>query len=213
MTTIATPDGVRDGHVLVPLADTAGGVARISFDNGLGRLDLRAGNLDGLLEARFTKPLPVIWAAGHTVHVEYPLGSRILRRTGPNAIRVNPAVPWALDVHGGAEHLDADLTGVDVRSIAFHAGAAHLRLALGRPSGSRTVRLAAVKDLRVERPAGVPVRVELAKGATRVTLGEKWLGAVGGGLIDQTPGYDTAEHRYLLTVSGGVDQLTLVETG
>lgn len=211
MTTVATPDGVRDEHVVASLVDAA--AARLIFDNGLARLDLRADEkLDDLLAARFAAPVPVVWASGHNVHVEYPLGSRLLRRMGPNVVRANPALPWALDVHGGAEHLDADLTGIDVHSIAFHAGAAHLRLVLGRPTGPRTIRLAAVKDLRIERPADVPVRVEIAKGATKVSIGDRWLGAVGGGLTEQTPGYDAAEHRYLLTVSGGADRLTLTET-
>jgi len=210
MTAIVTPAGIRAAHVVVPLAETAHDVARLSFDNGLAQLNLRAGeHRDSLMEADFADPLPLVWANGNNAHVEYPLGSRLLRRMRPNAVRVNSTVPWALDVHGGAEHIDADLTGLDVRSIAFHSGAAHLRIALGRPSGPTTIRLTSVEDLRIERPTEVPVRLEIAKGATKVALDERWFGAVGGGLTEQTSRSWTTEHCYHVIVSGGADTVVI----
>lgn len=210
MSVIATPAGVRDPHVVVPFAATAPDVARLSFDSGLAQLGLRAGEqLTGLMAADFADPLPLVWATGHNIHVEYPLGSRLLRRKGPSAVRLNPAVPWALDVHGGAEHLDADLTGIDVRSIAFHSGAAHLRLVLGHPTESTTIRLTSLKDLRIDRPAEVPVRLEIAKGATKVTLDDRWFGAVGGGLVAQTSRPRTSDHCYHVLVSGSADTVTI----
>ncbi|MFB9473656.1 hypothetical protein ACFFR3_29530 [Nonomuraea salmonea] len=208
MTAFASAEGVRDEHVAVPLPD-APSVARLSFDNGLERVTLgpRPG-LTGLLEARFGTPLPLVWAADANVHIAYPAGARLLRRTRPSALALNPAVPWALDVHGGAAHLDADLTGLDVRSVTFHSGAAHVRLVLGRPAGTRVIRLAWAEDLRVERPAGVPVRVAFARAVTRLSLDDQWYGAVGGGLTQAThrgdaPGYE-------VVVAGGADTVTVV---
>ncbi len=210
MSVIATSAGVRDPHVVVPFADAAPEVARLSFDSGLAQLNLRADDqLTALVAADFADPLPLVWAAGHNVHVEYPLGSRLLHRMGPNAVRLNPAVPWALDVHGGAEHLDADLAGLDVRSVAFHSGAAHLRLILGDPAGSTTIRLTSVKHLRVERPAGVPVRLEIGKGATKVMFDDRWFGAVGGGLVEQSSRPYTGEHGYRVIASGSADTVTV----
>lgn len=208
MTSSATPTGVRDEHVLVPLAHTE--PARLSFDSGLERLDLRAGyELEALLDARFGDPLPVVWIAEHNVHVEYPLGVRMLRRMGANSMRANPAVPWSLDVHGAAAHLDADLTGLRMRSLSFHAAVAHTELRLGRPDGECVIRLNAVKDLRIERPADVAVRLRITKGATDVVLDDRRFGAVGGGLVDETGDFAAAPHRYLVTVTGGVDRLTV----
>ncbi|MQA87737.1 MAG: hypothetical protein GEV03_24720 [Streptosporangiales bacterium] len=161
------------------------------------------------MDARFADPVPVVWTADHGVHIEYPLGSRLLPRTGANAIRISPRVSWSIDVHGGADHLTADTTGVDVRSLAVHAAAAHTRLTLGHPAGSCTIRLTSVTDLHIRRPAHVPVRIEVAKGATKVALDDRRFGAVGGGLAEQTPGYATTNARYLLVVSGGADALTV----
>jgi hypothetical protein len=212
MNTIVTRAGVRDEHVVVPFAEgaVAGQTARLSFDNGVSQLDLHAdADLDDLLDARLTDPLPVVWAADHNVHVEYPLGSRLLRVMAPNTIRISPRVPWAIDVHGGAERLNADLTGVDVRSIAVHSGAARTSLMLGHPTGPCTIRFAAVKDLHIRRPADVPVRVEIARGSKNVTMDSRTFGAVGGGLSDQTPGYDAAGARYLVIVAGGASTVTV----
>lgn len=213
MAVTATRDGVRDTHVVVPLV-AAGREARISFDNGLERLDLHAGDPQGpLLSARFGEPLPVVWASGHNVHIEYPFGSRMLRRVGPSAALLNPSVPWALDVHGGASRLAADLAGVDVRSVGLHSGAAQVRLRLGRPAGGCPIRLTSVKDLRIERPAGTPVRLEIAKGAVKVALDRRRYGAVGGGLAEETPGFDPGAPHYLVTIAGGADTVTIAEAG
>ena len=210
MITIATREG--DEHVVVPFAQGAGAAtaARLSFDNGVSRLDLRAdADLDDLLDAQFSDPVPVVWAADHSIHVEYPLGSRLLRLSGTNAARISPRVPWSIDVHGGADRLSADLSGVDVRSVAVHSGAAYTSLTLGRPTGQRTLRFASVKDLRIQRPADVPMRLEIGKGATNVVLDSRSFGAVGRGLADQTSDYEGSDACYLVVIAGGADTVTI----
>jgi hypothetical protein len=202
--------GVSAERVVVPLPQTGCDAARLSFDNGVEQLRLHADRaVHALLEARFGEPLPVVWSTGCGVHVEYPLGSRLLRRTRPNAIRVGTAMAWSLDVHGGTAQLAADLTAVRVGAVSFHGGVAHSRLALGRPNGLCTIRLSSVKDLQITRPASAPVRLEVAKSATNVRLDARRLGAVVDGLTDQTADYEGARDRYLVIVSGGVDGLTV----
>lgn len=208
--TYATPTGVREAHVVVPFGPERKDGARLSFDNGLEAIQLRSDErLDTMLEARFADPLPVVWATDHDIHVEYPLGSRLLRRSQQSEVTLNPAVSWSIDVHGGAAQLDAALEALRVQSVSFHSGMAHSRLGVGQPSGQCTIRLSSVQDLRIERPAGVPVRVEIAKGATDVVLDDRRFGAVGNGLADQTEGYEAMENRYLVIVSGGVAGLTV----
>lgn len=203
-----TTRGVREERVVLPLGESTDGVARLGFDNGLARIDLRAGgNTDALLSAEFAGPLPVVWADGNNAHVEYPLGSRLFRRPQQSLVRINPAVPWAIDVHGGAAHLDADFSGVDLRSLTFHSGAAHVRLVLDRPAEVTTIRLTSVKDLNIQRSAGVPVRLEVTGAATKVRLDDRWLGAVGGGLVERTEPMDGA--GYVVVLSGSADTVTV----
>jgi hypothetical protein len=144
-----------------------------------------------------------------SVHVEYPLGSRLLRRARPNTVRLSTAVAWSLDVHGGTADTAADLTAVRVGAVSFHSGVARSQLALGWPNGLCTIRLSSVKELRITRPANAPVRLEVAKGATNVRLDGRRSGAVADGLTDQTAGYEGVRDRYLVIVSGGVDGLTV----
>ncbi|MFC7547954.1 hypothetical protein [Plantactinospora sp. GCM10030261] len=213
METGSTRQGVRTAEVNVQMVRGAMPPARLSFDSGAAYVEVRSAGPDSeeLLAARFSEPVPLTWTAQHNVHVEYPLTFRLRRRSGPNLVRLNPTVPWALDVHGGAAHLDADLTGIDLHSVACHSGAAHVRFALGAPAGARTLRFASVKTLVVERPAGVPVRLEIAKGAVNVVLDQRSFGAVGGGLADQTDGYRPDGPGYRIVVSGGADTVTVRE--
>lgn len=210
MTTLATAEGVRDDHVVVPMP-AANSTARLSFDDGLERITLRPDTAQAdLLDARFGTPLPTVWTSEANVHIAYSTGARLLSRSRPSTLTLNPTVPWALDVHGGAQHLDADLTGIDVRSVTFHSGAAHVRLKLDRPAEARVIRLASVKDLRIERPADVPVRLEAAKGITKVTLDDEWYGAVGDGLTRST--HDSGAPGYHLIIAGGADTVTVEPT-
>jgi hypothetical protein len=209
MTTV-TSDGIREARVSVARDPSGPNNARLSFDNGLERLSLRGDPaVAGLMEAEFADPYPVTWADQHNIHVEYPLGSRLLRRMRSNAMRLSPAVTWSVDVHGGASHLAADLTALRLRSLSFHSGVARARISLGVPSGQVTLRFSSLLDLVVERPGSVPVRIELSRGAREVALDARRLGAVGNGLVDATPGYQAAANRYLVVITGGVDKFAV----
>lgn len=211
MTATAGRESVRDPHVIVPFEEAVKNeTARLSFDNGLENLALGAGAAAGpLLEANFSTPVPEVWAADNAVHVAYPLGSRMLHRLGPNSIGLHPDTAWSIDVHGGAAHLKADLTGTDVRSFACYAGAARVRLALGRPAGQSVIRLTSVKDLHIDRPADVPVRLEITGSCTKVRLDDAHFGAVSGGLATGTDGSASADAGYLVMVSGSAETLTV----
>lgn len=210
MTSDALHAGVSAEWVVVPLPPSGCDEARLSFDNGVERLRLHADRaLPTLLDARFGEPLPVVWSTGCGVHVEYPLGSRLLRRVGPNTVLLSAAVAWSLDVHGGTAETVADLTAVRVGAVSFHGGVARSQLELGWPSGLCTIRLSSVKELRIARPAAVPVRLEVAKGSKDVRLDGRGLGAAAHGLTGQTAGYQGARDRYLVIVSGGADGLTV----
>jgi energy-coupling factor transporter ATP-binding protein EcfA2 len=107
----------------------------------------------------------------------------------------------------------ADLTDLDMRSIGLHTGASNIKLALGRPRSGCTIRLGSLKDLRIERPAGVPVHLAIAKGAVNVALDDRRFGAIGGELVDNTPDYDPDKPHYAVIVAGGADTVTIAAAG
>jgi hypothetical protein len=128
MTAIATIAGVRETHTIVPFPppdpSTARPVARLSFANGLECFAPRAvAELGNLMEAHFAEPPPAVWADGAKVHVAQALGARPRRHHGEGTVLLDSAHHWALDVHGRAAYPEADLTGVEGRSVAFHSGA------------------------------------------------------------------------------------------
>src|SRR5262249_36046897 len=147
MTGDALHAGVSAERVVVPLPGTGCEGARLSFDNGVERLVLHADQaLRALLEARFGEPLPGVGPTECSVHVEYPLGSRLLRRARPNTIRISTAMAWSLDVHGAAADMAADLTAVRVGAVSFHGGVARSRLAIGRATRLGGVRVRSVRE-------------------------------------------------------------------
>lgn len=222
------PASLTGDRVAVPAPAISSAHAELDFDTGMEHYDLRSmppratgdtpqhpaaaggGDIPPLLYAWFSHPRPVMWAADHAVHIEYPLGARLLRRMGPNTVVLNPDYSWSLAVHGSAAEVNADLTELDVRSISFHGSAARIRLRLGIPKGTRTIRCSSLANLYLAHPPPIPVRVELARGANRVGLHGRDIGAAGRGLFDQTSGWDTATDRWLLLASAGVSRLTVI---
>jgi hypothetical protein len=205
----ATTTGVRDTHVIVPAEGPDRGPARLCFDNGLERfrIGFDAG-LTSLLDARFAEPPPVVWAAQHDVHLSYPLGSRLRRQPQFSTILLNPAIPWSIEVHGGAADVQAELRGLQVLGVTFHDAIANSTLRLGQPHDQCVIRVGAVKDLRVTRPGDVAVRVQALKGVTGLRLDDRGTGAARG-VAFETEGYATARNRYLLIASAGVSTLTI----
>jgi len=213
MTLRATPTGVQADHVVVPWPSEDHPVSRLSFDNGIEDVEMHGDSgIVELLDATFADPVPVVRTVANDVHIEYPLGSRFLRRGGgASRLRMNPSANWSIEIHGGAANVDADLTRLNVQAITFHAGAADCRLALPRPAGECILRSKSLRNLRVIRPRDVPVRIEATKGVTKVTVDGRSYGAIGGGLVDETPRFGAAVDRYVLAITGGVTGLT-VET-
>lgn len=204
----ATAEGARGEHLIVPMpAERA--VARLSLDNGASHLSLQATGIgDHLARGRFAGPLPLVWAVDTTVHVEYPLGARLLRRSSPDRLQLSTRLSWSVDVHGGTDRFDAEFTGADLRSLAFHSGLAHARIALGRPRGRCTIRFSSVDGVLLTRPPDVPVGIEAADGVERVLLDDRPAGAPGSHR-HHSPGYEHSPDRYLILISAAASSLTI----
>jgi hypothetical protein len=66
-----------------------------------------------------------------------------------------------------------------------------------------------VSHLTLRRPDGVPARVHIGGGASKLELDTQCLGAIGGPVRLETPGYSSASDRYDLEIGGGASKVTI----
>ena len=100
---------------------------------------------------------------------------------------LNAGIPWDVEVVGGAGKLQGKLTAVDLRSFELTGGVDQLRLTLGQPAGDVPIRLTAgVNNVRIERPAGVHVRLNLRGGAGRIDFDEQRMNGAGDTVLETT---------------------------
>jgi hypothetical protein len=114
-------------------------------------------------------------------------------------VRLPEDLPTALTLSAGAGEFTIDLRSIRVVDASVSAGAAQVRLTLPRPTGEvRMTVSAGAASVTVEIPAGVEARI--------ATSG---LMSVDG--RNETPGYATARDRVLVTASGGLASMRIVQ--
>jgi hypothetical protein len=125
-------------------------------------------------------------------------------------MELNQRVKWRIVLDGGSESASVDLRSATVAGVDFAGGVARIELWLPKPQGEVTVRMSGgARDFTVHSPGGVPVRVTLARGASKVTVD----GVTRSGLVDGTQlvpnGWNGARDRYDLDAVAGLANLTV----
>lgn len=184
---------------------------RLVIRRGLGDADLGSDTMAELYTARCIGRAPRARCSGGTVELTYPLSALTPRRQ-TDVITLNSSIPWEIDVGGGVGDVRADLTGVLVRSIDVEGDTARTTVALSHPEGTVPIRLGAVRDTTIRRPARVPVRVRIRRGGRRITVDDQTLAASTGPTTITSPGYLDAAYRVNVTVESA-DHLTVTTTG
>ena len=174
------------------------------FARGATHLTIRVdGSMEDLYRARFEGRDPEIRAEGGTVTVKYRPS---LRRTR-GEITLTGRIPWTISAHAGMSQVVADLEDLQLRTWEISAGASKVEAKLPRPMETVPIRIGAgASHVELIRPTGVPVRVHLGAGASKVTID----GSSGTGRIDwRSPDYDQLEGRYDIEVGAGASNLTV----
>jgi DNA-binding MarR family transcriptional regulator len=200
--------------------------ARLLFRSGAHELLLRGvTDLDDLYQARFEGSIPQVRLRDGIVTMQYKRNSGS-RTVGPGFINwqwdwkerradvsLNTAIPWDIEIVGGAGKLQGKLASVDLRSFELTGGVDQLRLTLGQPAGGVPIRLTTgVNDVRIERPAGVHVRLKLHGGAGRIDFDQQRLNGAGDTELETT-GASEAADLYLVDIVGGAGKIKVVEVG
>ncbi len=201
----------------LPLDGAAAG--ELVIERGAAHVTLRGdAALAALCHARFEGLVPEVRAQGGRIEIEYPrfwptgwLHHAFLSTRQSADLTLNAQVPWTIAIHGGVAHFDADLRTLRLGSFEVRGGASHLSLALSRPAGMARVTVhGGASHLQLRRPVGVPVRLQIGGGTSRLELDEMRFGAIGGRFDWQSPDYAAAADKYEINIAGGTSRLTIL---
>ena len=186
--------------------------ARLLMKAGAHELLIRGvSDIEDLYRATFEGKVPQVRLRDGVVTIGYKGGWKwdwLERRTD---VRLTAAVPWDVEIVGGAGKLQGKFAGLDLRSFELTGGVDQLRLTLGAPTGDVPIRLSrGVNNIRIERPTGIPVRLELDGGAGRIDFDQQRVGGTGNTVLE-SKGAAGAAGRYLLEVTGGAGRITVTE--
>ena len=229
---VATRGGLLDNLYIAPMEGVARarvhlttGAPRLSWSgSGFGqqvrmvaetaatRLRLHAGSPTGeLIRATFLGPPADVRTSGGSVRMRYRRRMLDTRAREIDA-HLNPSAAWSIEVDGGITDLEGDLRDVPFGGLDIRGGANHLRLRLPTPNGTIRIGLeGGSSEIRLSRPAGVPVAVAAHGGVAQLRLGDVRRQASATDLRLETPGYDRNPDRYLLELEGGVAHLSVRE--
>jgi hypothetical protein len=189
--------------------------ARLLLRSGVNHLRLDASDaLEELYTARFTGPVPVVRVRGDTVLIAYKgRGMPWQWRNRTAAVTLNATIPWAIELTGGANNVEADLSHLRVTEVIVNGGANNLSFRLGVPEGRVPVRLTGgANDLTILRPRGVPVVLRLGGGASSIELDRQRIGGVGGKTELSSVGAESAPDRFTVELTGGANRIVIRET-
>jgi len=206
-----------DAGVTAGDADRApiGGVeqGRLRFGGGAARLGLRGARIKDLYRASFDGKRPqVTLGAGGEVEVQYKGFSWFGARDVAAQLTLTTSVPWSIEIRRGVSHLAADLRELAISSIEISGGASESEISLPRPRGTSTLRVSGgASRLVVRRPRGTAAQISVRGGASNLVFDAQQLGAVGGAARLATPGWDAAQDRWSIELTGGASDLSVIE--
>lgn len=132
----AAAKGDDGGEFASPIGSVECG--RLLFANGASRLTLRAGSgMDALYRARFEGAAPKVDVDDGTVTFRRSRRFTLFDlRRHTEEVTLNAAIPWEIEVRGGAARIEADLGALELSSFVLKGGIGDLALTLPKPSGA-----------------------------------------------------------------------------
>lgn len=208
------PPEAWGGELSAPLEGVGSG--RLVFFSRASRIVLRAdAGMGELYRANFDGPVPDVKAEGGIVTVRYPRRLWLFGSGRQGAeVTLSAAVPWWIEISGGASEVVAELGGLDLSGLEIRGGMSMFRVDLPEPAGTVPVRISGgASEILVRRPPGVAARVHLKGWASQLTFDDRIYSSVGSNVRLQSPGYEDAARRYYIEVSGSASEFTLTTTG
>lgn len=161
-----------------------------------------AASVDGrTADVRVTGPeRAVVWVPG-------------IRASSSVDVRLARNVVWDVNIDTGVVDLDADLSGLAVRSVDVRSGVSQVTLTLGTPPGSvKEVPVdvrGGVANFIVRVPRDAPVRIDAEAGLTNVSVDSRIPRASGEGRAWMSPGFEQ-DGGFRIRFEAGVSNVEVV---
>jgi DNA-binding MarR family transcriptional regulator len=199
------------GVVSAPLGTLESG--RLVVSGALG-MTVRAGeDMTELYQARFEGPEPEVKAQDGVVTMHYPRrlwGGLVGGKQRAAVVTLNGAIPWYIELQGGASMITAELAGLNLAGLEVKGGGSVIRLALPAPLGQVPIQISGgASVINILRPAGVAARVHLKGSASVFTFDDQTLTNSGSNVRLQSPGYDATDRRYDIEVASSASMVTI----
>lgn len=188
-----------------PVADVATG--HLMFARGATHLTIHVDTaMDDLYRARFEGKVPDVHVDGGTVTVRYRASFRPPR----GEITLSGRIPWTITGRLGMSDVLAELQDLELRGFEVSGGASRIEARLPRPKDAISIRIGrGSSNVELIRPTGVPIRVRVGAGASKLAVDDFTLEAVGGKTDWRSPDYDQAQARYDIDIGGGASKITI----
>ena len=215
---VAAGPAIPGGTHTLSASDQVGSLSAATLDVNVGAADLTVVGDPSLgpdlyravLTYSGPKPAVTLDKATGDLQISQPgqfgiFGSRHLAID----LHLSPAVSWSISLNSGATNATLKLTNVKVTSIESNTGATRLDITVGPPTG--IVQISAnggALTVRVHRPSGTEVSVQVSGGAVNLTADGHHAGAIGSARW-QSDGYANASAAYAIEVNGGACTVTV----
>jgi len=185
---------------------------RLVFPRGVANLTVRVDpSMTGTYQGEFYGPKPRVSEADGVVSIDYSQFNPFRWGRTSADVRLSPSASWAIEIRGGVSHWDSDLRNLELTGIEVGGGVSKVDLRLPRPTGSSSIRVAGgASQLTLRRPAGVPARLQIGGGASKLELDTQYLGAVAGPVRLETPEYANSHDKYDVEIGGGASRIRVI---
>ncbi|MEV7603684.1 hypothetical protein AB0O91_40570 [Kitasatospora sp. NPDC089797] len=170
-----------------------------------------------------TEPQPLYTAnfGGPASRVtEDPDGTVTITRRGPvhpfdlarrsAHVTLSPAVAWDIEIRGVATHVEADLTGLSLRSLTVTGGLSDARITLPQTDREVSVHFdGGVRKLTLLRPAYTRATLRGDRGFTGLSLDGRWVGTLANADWQSAEPPESTPGVYDITFASGSNRVTI----
>ena len=188
------------------------------FTSGAERLELRAlPSTPGLYQAHFRRCTPRVWVQENRVTIDYkppPTPDRQAAWHTPLVeVSLNSSILWEIELRSGASRFNADLGGLNLRSLDILSGASRVLLNLPQTFGVSYIYISGgISRGTILAPPNTGVKVRMSGGAADLVFDGRRFEAIEAETCLASPGFKDAHGRYDIRIAGGASQLTIGHT-